>query len=135
MKKIILIAVAIVALGIGGVIVANSGGDDMSMGHENKTQGTSNSDAEVKPGPNEVIIKNFAFNPEKLTIKKGTKVTWTNQDSARHDITPDQPSENFKASELLAKGESYSFTFNAVGNYSYKCSPHPYMKAMIEVTE
>ncbi len=84
---------------------------------------------------NEVEIADFSFRPGKITVKKGTTVKWTNKDTAKHDITPDSPSENFKASELLAKGESYSFTFNTTGTYTYNCSPHPYMKGSVEVTE
>lgn len=96
---------------------------------------STNQTSNEQVAPNTVIISDFAFTPAKITIKKGTKITWTNQDSAKHDITPDSPSEDFKASKLLAKGESYSFTFNKAGNYKYHCSPHPYMKANIEVTE
>jgi plastocyanin len=82
-----------------------------------------------------VTIQNFAYSPSKIQVKKGTKVTWTNQDSVKHDVAPDTESANFVGSELLAKGESYSFTFNTVGTYSYYCSPHPYMKATVEVIE
>lgn len=96
---------------------------------------TSPSSETTQQADNEVIIKNFEFSPSKLRIKAGTTVTWTNQDGAKHDITPDNPSDAFKASKLLARGESYSFTFTEAGTYEYHCSPHPYMKATIEVTE
>ena len=82
-----------------------------------------------------VTIKDFAYVPATITVKKGTKVTWTNQDSTRHDVTPDSESDNFKASELLSKGESYSFTFNTAGTYTYHCGPHPQMKGTVIVTE
>ena len=82
-----------------------------------------------------VDIKDSAYAPAKIQVKKGTKVTWVNQDSLRHDISPDTESDNFKASELLGKGESYSFTFNTVGTYTYHCTPHPFMKGTVEVTE
>lgn len=85
--------------------------------------------------PNTVLIKDFDFAPETTKVKIGTKVTWTNKDSAKHDITPDTESPDFIASELLGQGESYSFTFTKAGTYAYHCSPHPYMKAMIEVVE
>lgn len=84
---------------------------------------------------NAVIIKNFAYAPANIRVKKGTTVTWTNQDSAKHDVMPDEPSDAFEASKLLAQGESYSFTFDTVGTYGYFCSPHPYMKATVEVVE
>lgn len=85
--------------------------------------------------PNAVTIKDYAFKPAKITVKKGTTITWTNQDDSRHDITPDKESGNFVASELLSQGNGYSFTFNTVGTYTYHCSPHPYMKATVEVTD
>ena len=34
-----------------------------------------------------VSIKNFEFSPKTLTVAKGTKVTWTNKDSANHTVT------------------------------------------------
>lgn len=82
-----------------------------------------------------VTIENFAYNPQSIKVKVGTKVTWTNKDSDRHDITPNTETDEFKASELLAKDESYSVTFSTPGTYSYYCSPHPYMKATVEVVE
>jgi amicyanin len=82
-----------------------------------------------------VEIKDFAFSPAAITVKKGTKVTWTNKDSTQHNISPDTETADFKASELLAQGESYSVTFNTVGTFSYHCTPHPYMKASVIVTE
>lgn len=98
---------------------------------------TTNSSNTAAPAaaPNTVLISNFSFGPAKLTVKKGTTVTWTNQDDAHHDITPTKGADDFKASKLLAKGESHTFTFDQVGEYSYKCSPHPYMKATVTVTE
>lgn len=84
---------------------------------------------------NTVEISDFAFSPATIRVKKGTTVTWTNRDDAGHDITPTSGADDFKASELLSKDESYSFTFNTVGSYEYKCSPHPYMKGVVEVVE
>ena len=83
----------------------------------------------------EVEIENSAFKQNNITVKKGATVTWTNKDSVQHTVTPDQASDNFKGSELLSKGESYSFTFNTVGTYAYHCTPHPFMKGTVTVTE
>ena len=85
--------------------------------------------------PNTISIKNFAFAKKTITIKKGTTITWVNDDDAHHDITPTSGAADFVASKLLANGETYKFTFDTVGTYTYKCSPHPYMKGSIEVTE
>jgi amicyanin len=66
-------------------------------------------------------------------VKVGTKVTWTNQDSVGHDVVADTESPDAPKSDLLRKGESYSFTFNKAGTYTYYCSPHPYMKGTVIV--
>lgn len=85
--------------------------------------------------PNTVEIQNYAFNPQKLTIKKGTTITWTNDDLVPHTVTMDDSSKAGPNSQALSKGQSYSYTFSEVGTYSYHCEPHPYMKATVEVTE
>lgn len=126
---IILIIIGIIALGGVTYAVITSQPKTMTM------ESTSTQDMEPEMAPNTINIKDFAFSPETLTIKKGTTVTWTNQDDARHDITPVGDASDFERSELLEQGESYGFTFNNVGTYEYICSPHPYMTGTIEVTE
>ncbi len=82
-------------------------------------------------GTNEYVeIKGFAFNPSSITIKRGATVTWTQMDPTRHDVVED--SGKFE-SPLLSKGESWSYTFNEEGTFTYYCRPHPKMKAEIIV--
>lgn len=82
-------------------------------------------------GTYNVEIKNFAFSPTSLTIKKGDSVVWTNQDSANHKLASDTGSEIESSS--LANGETYSHAFENTGTYDYHCSIHPSMKAKIIV--
>ena len=77
---------------------------------------------------NAVTIQNFAFNPGTLTVKQGTKVTWTNQDSAAHKIK----SDTFN-SPSLNQGDTFEFVFTAKGSYDYSCSIHPSMTGKIVV--
>ncbi len=77
-------------------------------------------------------IKGYAFAPGTLKIKKGTAVTWTNQDSVKHSVVADSGKWT---SDLLGQGGTYSHTFDTVGTFSYHCGPHPYMKGTVEVTE
>lgn len=156
-KTVLGIIVTVVALvAVGGIIVANKKDDTTSTATTSSTSpnpssgNTAGGESAMpmppeSPSPNpstsaavetsSVTIENYAFSPATVKVKKGTKVTWTNRDSVKHDVAPDDASDAFKGSELLAKGESYSFTFNTVGTYSYHCSPHPYMKATVEVVE
>ncbi|HSX41662.1 MAG TPA: plastocyanin/azurin family copper-binding protein [Candidatus Saccharimonadales bacterium] len=86
-----------------------------------------------------VSIENFTFMPQTLTVKKGTRVTWTNQDSVRHDIVSEDDSpQKGLSSPLLGKGETYSFSFDTAGTYKYYCVPHASMSSMhatVTVTE
>jgi len=77
---------------------------------------------------NTVNIQNFSFNPVVLTIKKGTTVTWTNNDSATHQIK----SDTFNSSGLT-NGQTFSFTFTNVGSFDYSCAIHPSMTGKIVV--
>lgn len=108
---------------------SNSTSMDMPM---DQTKPTTNNNASAQ---NTVTIKDFAFNPGTITVKAGTKVTWTNEDSVSHTVTADNPSSDAPASGNIAKGQSYSFTFTKAGTYAYHCTPHPYMKATVIVTE
>jgi plastocyanin len=80
--------------------------------------------------PNTVIIQNFAFNPNTLTVPVGTTVTWTNKDSAVHNVISDTGAFG---SENLNQGNSYSFTFTQAGDYPYTCTIHPSMKGAVTV--
>ena len=80
---------------------------------------------------NSVTISNYSFSPQTLTIKIGTTVTWTNKDLAKHTVTADDGSFE---SPFFGQGGTYSHTFSEAGTFAYHCSPHPYMKATIVVT-
>lgn len=77
-----------------------------------------------------VTIENFAFSPSNVTIKKGNTVTWTNKDSATHQIASDTGA--FQGS-AISQGQTYSFTFNDTGTFPYHCAIHPTMKGTITV--
>ncbi len=82
----------------------------------------------VSQGSNQISIKGFAFSPVELNVNAGDTVTWTNNDSASHDIS----GSGFK-SPLMSKGQSYSFTFSESGTYDYFCGIHPSMKGKVIV--
>lgn len=83
--------------------------------------------------PNAIAIKNFAFSPATLTVKTGTAVTWTNDDSAPHTVVSDPGVPAPFDSPSLATGASYPVTFTKEGTYTYHCSIHPIMKGTIIV--
>ena len=83
-------------------------------------------------GPTSTVsIDNFTFGPQKMTVKAGTTVTWTNKDDIPHGIAS---SDNaFKRSAALDTDDSYSFTFTTPGTYQYFCYIHPHMTGTIVV--
>lgn len=88
----------------------------------------------VQKGTAEVLIEDFSFKPAELKIKTGTTVNWTNNDDVAHDVDSDTE-DGLLQSELLERGESYSFKFDKAGTYNYHCHPHPFMKATVVVSE
>lgn len=79
-------------------------------------------------GAQSISIKGFAFSPAKLTINKGDTITWTNEDTAVHNVVG-----GILRSTDLAKGQSFSYTFTETGTYDYICTYHPSMKGNIIV--
>ena len=82
------------------------------------------------PAHDNVDISGFAFVPSTLTVSVGTTVTWTNNDSVSHTVTSN---DNLFESGNLAKGATFSHTFNQKGTFNYHCSIHPSMTGKIIV--
>jgi plastocyanin len=80
---------------------------------------------------NTVEIKGYAFNPDTITIAKGTTVTWTNQDSVQHTVTE---INSVFSSDILRQGQTFSYTFNETGTFEYQCHIHPSMRGKVIVT-
>ena len=80
----------------------------------------------------EVEMKDFTFVPAELTVKVGSTVTWTNKDSAGHDV---KAADGSWGSESLSKGQSFSKVFDMEGTYEYVCTFHPGMQGKIIVTK
>jgi amicyanin len=91
---------------------------------------TSGPKTQTQPA-NTVEIKGLAFNPDNITIAKGTTVTWINRDSVEHTVTGDG---NDLDSPILSQGQTYNFTFNETGTFEYQCHIHPTMKGKVIVT-
>jgi len=80
---------------------------------------------------NKIEIKDFAFNPQTLTVKSGEKVTWINRDEEPHTIVSVE--KQFKKSTALDTDQEFTITAGAPGTYNYFCSVHPKMTGTIVV--
>ncbi|WP_409181721.1 plastocyanin/azurin family copper-binding protein [Amycolatopsis sp. VS8301801F10] len=79
-----------------------------------------------------VDMRGYKFSPASLTIAAGDTVTWTNHDTAPHNVVVTDGPEKF-TSPTLQTGGTFSHTFAKAGTYSYYCSIHPDMKATVTV--
>ena len=82
-------------------------------------------------GESKIEIKDFAFNPQTITVKSGEKITWVNRDEEPHTIV--SVGKQFKKSSALDTDQTYTIVAGAPGTYSYFCSVHPKMTGMIVV--
>jgi len=83
-------------------------------------------------GGTKVSIANFAFAPAAITVKRGTTISWSNDDGSPHAVAFKDGSAGAK--NLLPK-DSFSRAFDTAGSFDYFCSFHPYMQAKVVVTE
>ncbi len=75
----------------------------------------------------DVTVQGFKFAPQSLEVRVGTKVTWTNKDSALHVVASGTPSakDGKFGGELQPSGGTASFTFAQAGTFAYFCERHP----------
>ena len=77
-----------------------------------------------------VLIQELALDPAEIVIHAGTQVTWFNLDAARHTVTAN--AGEFE-SPILLFGDTFSFTFQDVGEYPYSNKYHPDIKGKVIV--
>lgn len=86
------------------------------------------------PAAVNIDVQGFKF-PANMDVAKGTKVTWTNKDTAKHTVTSGtRPNKDGKFDgQLDASTGTFSFTFTEAGTFNYWCSLHSSMNATITV--
>ena len=77
-----------------------------------------------------VMIDNFKFGPETMTVSKGSVVTWTNNDDIPHSIVANALGTR---SKVLDTGQTFTYQFDKTGTFSYVCGLHPFMHGRIVV--
>lgn len=82
---------------------------------------------------NGIRVKKYAFEPQTLSTKTGTMVTWVNEDPGTvHTITSET---SLFSSGNIHSTESFSFTFSKPGSYKYFCAIHPWMNGSVMVSD
>ena len=112
------IVVAVVA-----VLAGAACGDDSKQ--QGGTQAGPSGDVSIE-------IVNFQFTPQNTTVKPGSKVTWTNGDTAVHSIKDTSPLAT-PVSPDMVKDATFSITYVQPGSYPYICGIHQYMTGSVTV--
>ena len=77
------------------------------------------------------------YDPSPLTVKAGTSVTWTNNDSTIHTVTSGLPEKGDVGtlfdSSIISPGNTFVHVFDKQGTFDYSCTLHPFMHGQINV--
>ena len=82
-----------------------------------------------------ILIRNFTFIPQQVTVKRGTKVSWVNCENAGSDSHTSTSDTGIWNSPSIQVGAAWTRTFDdATGTvFNYHCVPHPFMKGTVDV--
>lgn len=85
-----------------------------------------------EPGVVDVLMLDFQFVPEDITVTPGTTVRWINEDFDTHDTISD---DALWHSEYLGNGDTFEYTFtdDRIQQLSYYCSLHGGMTGSVTV--
>jgi len=75
--------------------------------------------------------QSWHFDPATVTVKVGTKATWTNSGAVPHTVTADD-GKTFDSGDMQANA-TFSFTPTLAGTFAYHCTYHPWMKGTLIV--
>jgi plastocyanin len=129
-----------IALGLASLALAACGSSSSSSATSSSatSASTSSSSSATTPagqsgkaasGHVTVAISNYKFAPAKLTVKSGTRVTFSNHDMTAHTATANSGFD----SGTIKPGASATVKFSKPGTYPYICQFHAFMHGTVVV--
>jgi len=82
-----------------------------------------------QPQTHTIVIEGMQFKPAALTVRRGDRVVWRNQDLVPHTATAAQVFD----SRTIEPGASWTYTAGKAGSLGYVCTFHPGMKGTLTV--
>lgn len=79
----------------------------------------------VQSGSVAIRYDGIAIKPTNITVRVGSKVTWTNYDDTPHNVTTQGSGPATFTSNDFGKNGTYSATVNQPGVIHYLCTIHP----------
>ena len=81
-----------------------------------------------------VVIKDFQFTPQEVTVKPGDTVRWENHEKRQyHSVWFEAAGE--PEPDYFFPEESYERVFDTAGDFPYRCGPHPRMTGVVHVSD
>ena len=81
-----------------------------------------------------VIIKDFKFSPQEVTVKAGDTIRWENHEKRQyHSVWFETSGE--EEPDYFFPEEFFERSFDTSGNFPYRCGPHPRMTGVVHVTD
>ena len=65
------------------------------------------------------MAKSYTFEPSRIEVDAGDRVTWTNEDNFTHTVQVDGQEDH-----EVRQGESVAIAFDEPGTYHYVCTLH-----------
>lgn len=120
-----------------------------SVNFDNKTIAQLLKERLSPPETARVVIASGASNPEniegyqpansRVTLGIDNRIVWINSDDVPHTVVSDTGYDNSYTgkfeSDILVPDSEFEYTFFEIGNYSYHCKLHPWMKGTVEIVE
>ncbi len=139
MKYVDLIVPVLIVLAIGAAIgLAGLGVYQLTTGSpifafSGSNSGGSTVSVSLPKGVGSTQGLNYA--PANVTLAKGGKVTWTNNDPVPHTVTSTSVPSGATSfdSGNMNQNATYTATFTVDGTYQYKCTYHPWMHGTVTV--
>ena len=82
-----------------------------------------------------IIIKDYKFVPQKITIKRGQTLIWENQEKRQYHSVWFKALGEEEPADYLFPEDTYERVFEETGSFPYRCGPHPEMTGTVHVTE
>ena len=74
-------------------------------------------------------IEDFLFQPGRLEVTAGTTIVWVNNGQVMHTVSAEDKSFD----SGIDPGQRRGLTFTRPGTFPFHCTPHPFMRGVIEV--
>ncbi len=133
-----LIVAVLLLIAIGAWLMNNRSEKKTSTTPQPKTQQSQIAESETSTKITQpvetadIAISSKGFSPQTVKVKAGTSVTWTNNDTADHQITADSNANGLVGPELTPQG-SYGYEFDTAGTYNYHDALNPALKGTVIV--